>query len=139
MSPMKRRRTLTSGDIGSEGITRTDTVPAAVRFAEEESVSSGNAEVPSSGFQWSKPRELPAYPPVPELPPSFNESTVPDGPLQRASMVAHRAPPRAVDDATPVPAAGVTPYAAPSVPLPATRIATPRPYVGAPPPPAATR
>jgi hypothetical protein len=139
MSPMKRRRPLTSCDIGSDGITRTDTVPAAVRFAEEESVSSGDASVPSSGFQWSKPRELPAYPPLPELPPSFNESTVPDGPLQRAAMVPHRSSPRVVDDSTPVPAAGVKPYVDVSMPPAATRIATPRPFVGTPAAPAAAR
>lgn len=85
MASVKRKQPARLSDIGPEANTRPDTVPAALRFADD--------SMPSSVFE-PRPRELAPYSAVPELSARFDEPTVPDPALQRVSPV----PPRVSED-----------------------------------------
>ena len=67
-------------DIDPDGITRPDTVPAALRFLVDEE------STPGSGFGHRVQRELSAYPSVPEMTKPNDAPTIVDAPLQRATM-----------------------------------------------------
>src|SRR5690349_8116642 len=94
--------------------TRVDTVPAALRFAEESSLS-GVGQPPG-------PRELPMYAGVSPMSSRRNDATVPDAPLGRGSPVAIRAAGETVRcEPLPAPPSGTRnriPPPPPSAPLP---------------------
>jgi hypothetical protein len=70
-------------DNDPERITRPDTVPAALRFAETSDISSGVE-------QRGATRELAPYPGLRDVPPPRDEPTVIDPPLRRASLPVQR-------------------------------------------------
>jgi hypothetical protein len=110
---MALKRRVPEYDIAPDAITRADIVPAAARFAED--------SLPDFDLEHDALRNLVPYPRVPDLPPRWNEPTVPDVPLRKSMATPRVSEGRGTGD-TAIPRSGTRhrPVSEPPPPPPAT-------------------